>query len=338
MNDSTPPAARYNHTRRIVAILLLVAFAVFVAWGLYMASRPAPDQLQGMIDTDQVNVATQVLSRVDKLLVQEGDHVEAGQTLALLSNPEVDARLAQAQASLAGAQALEARTDAGTRSQDVASLKAHWQAAESRAQLAALTAKRMDNLYAEGVIPAQRRDNADAARTSSAEAAEAAHQQYLKALAGARAEDKRMAASKVASAEAMVQGAQAMYDETRLVAPVSGEVDKRFANAGEIVFSGVPVFTLIDLHDLWVSVNVREDEFQGVGMGKVIKGSIPALGLHDVPFKISYISPQGDFATWRSTRQSSGYDVKSFEVRARPMEAVKGLRPGMSVLFPWPQK
>lgn len=334
MTDTTP--ALSPRWRRALALVLLLAFALFVAWGLYRAARPVPNLLQGMVDTDQINVATRVMSRVDTLRVQEGDHVEAGQTLALLSSPEADSRLAQAKAALAGAQALEARTDAGARRQDVASLAAHWKAARARAELAALTAGRMDRLYAEGVIPAQRRDNAEAARTASAAAAEAAHQQYLKALAGARQEDKRLAASKVASAQALLHAARAMEQETRLIAPVSGQVDKRFANPGEIVFPGVPVFTLVDLNDLWVSVNVREDEFQGVAMGRIIKGAVPALGLDGVPFRIDYISPQGEFATWRSTRQSRGYDVKSFEVRARPVQPVAGLRPGMSVLFPWP--
>lgn len=336
--DSQPSPMRSERVRRIAAIILAVAFVAFVVWGLYMAARPAPDQLQGMIDTDQINVATKLPSRVDKLLVDEGDHVHAGQLMALLSSPEATARLAQAQAGLAAAKALKAETYAGARRQDVASLKAQWQAAKAQARLAAITAKRMDNLFAEGVIAAQRRDNADAARTASAAQAEAARQQYLKAVAGARKENKRIAQSKVVSAQAMLHEAQALHRETRLVAPSAGVVDKKFANVGEIVLPGVPVFTLIDLHDLWVSVNVREDEFHGIGMGQVIKGSIPALELDAVAFKIDYISPQGDFATWRSTRQSRGYDVKSFEVRARPVHPVKGLRPGMSVLFPWPQE
>lgn len=100
---------------------------------------------------------------------------------------------------------------------------------------------------------------------------------------------------------------------------------------------GIPVFTLIDPHDLWVSFNVREDQYAGIALGRELHGHIPALDLDDVVFRIDYISAQGDFATWRSTRQSSGYDVKSFEVRARPLEQPHGLRPGMSVLFDWPQ-
>lgn len=324
--------------RRVILVAVIAAFALFVAWGLYMAVRPAPQQIQGMIDTDQINAATKVTSRVEKLLVHEGEHVVAGQTLALLTSPELNATVAQTQAGLAGARAMQTMTDAGARKQDIASLEATWKAAEAQATLAAITARRADNLFAEGVIAEQRRDDADAARTATAESAQAAHQQYLKALAGARVEQKAVAKSQVASAAAALQGAEAMQEETRLVAPATGEIDKRFASPGEIVLPAVPVFTLVDLKDVWVALNVREDQFKGIAMGKVIKGSVPALGLDDVAFRVDYISPQGNFATWRATRQSSGYDIRTFEVRARPEKPVRGLRPGMSVLFPWPQK
>jgi HlyD family secretion protein len=197
---------------------------------------------------------------------------------------------------------------------------------------------RADNLFAEGVISAQRRDNADAARDSAKQQAQAAREQYRKALAGSRIEDKRWARSQVAVARAGLQATRSLVDETRLIAPVSGEIDKKFANPGELFATGVPLFTLIDLDDLWVAVNVREDEFHRLRMGQVLHGAVPALDLKNVAFRVDYISPQGDFATWRSTRQSRGYDVRSFDVHARPVRPVPGLRPGMSVLFLWPQR
>jgi HlyD family secretion protein len=332
------PPRRRPPVRRVLAVALPVAIVAFVLWGLVQAARPAPDQLQGVVDTDQVNVSTKVLSRVERLLAREGDRVSAGQTLALLSSPEAEAGHARARATLSGAEAVQARADNGDRPQDIASLAATWRSAEAQAKLAAITARRAENLYAEGVIAAQRRDEAVAARAASAQQAAAAREQYRKALAGTRAEDKRVARSQVAAAEAGLQESRSLVDETRLIAPVSGEIDKRFANPGELFATGVPLFTIIDLADLWVAVNVREDEFHGLRMGQVLHGSVPALRLKNVAFRVDYISPQGDFATWRSTRQSRGYDVRSFEVRARPVRPVSGLRPGMSVLFPWPQK
>ena len=333
-----PEAKPPSRARRLAGPVVGAGFVIFVAWGLYKAFSPAPDQLQGVVDTDQVNVATKVLSRVEKLIAHEGDHVTAGETLAIFSSPEVETRSAQAQATLNGAEALQARADNGERKQDIASIEAAWRSAQAQAALAAVNARRADNLFAEGVISAQRRDDADASRTSTAQIAEAAHQQYAKMLSGTRSEDKRLADSQVAAAKASLIETRSLNQETLLTAPISGELDKRFANPGEIVLPSVPVFTLIDLNDVWVSVNVREDEYHGLQMGHTLNGDVPALNLKSVPFKVYYIRPQGDFATWRSTRQSRGYDVKSFEVRARPVRSVPGLRPGMSVLFAWPQK
>jgi HlyD family secretion protein len=334
--ESTPP--RRSLARRAAVVLLAVAVLGFLVWGLVQAARPAPDQLQGVVDTDQVNLSTKVLSRVEKLLAHEGDQVQAGQVLALLSSPEVVSADAKAQAVLSGAEAVQARADNGDRPQDIASLQANWRSAKAQAELAAINARRADNLFAEGVISAQRRDTADALRDSSDQLARSTLEQYRKALAGTRIEDKRVARSQVASARAGLQETRSLVEETRLIAPVSGEIDKRFANPGELFATGVPLFTLIDLNDLWVAVNVREDEFHSLRMGQVLHGSVPALNVKNVAFRVDYISPQGDFSTWRSTRQSRGYDVRSFDVHARPVRPVAGLRPGMSVLFPWPQR
>jgi HlyD family secretion protein len=321
-----------------LGVLLLVAVLGFLVWGLVQAARPAPDQLQGVVDTYQINISSKVLSRVERLMAREGDQVQAGQTLALLSSPELEARNTQAAATLSGAEAVQARTENGDRPQDIASLRATWRSAEAQADLATINARRAENLFAEGVISAQRRDNADAARDSATQQAQAAREQYRKALAGTRAEDKRWARSQVAVARAGLQETRSLVAETRLIAPVTGEIDKKFANPGELFATGVPLFTLIDLNDLWVAVNVREDEFHSLRMGQVLHGAVPALDLKDVAFRVDYISPQGDFATWRSTRQSRGYDVRSFDVHARPVSPVASLRPGMSVLFPWPQR
>lgn len=337
MSESTLPPASRRILRAVAAFFVLFAFLAFIAWGLKQALRPVPQQIQGMVDTSQINAATRITGRVLEVLVHEGEPVEAGQLLARLVNPEISAQEDQALASLGSAQALQQRTDAGARRQDIASLKATWQSAQARADLAAVTAKRMQNLYAEQVISEQRRDDAVAARKASEEAARAAHQQYLKALEGTREEDRKVAANEVAGAQARVRGARSISAELELLAPAKGEVDKVFAHPGEIVLPGIPAITLVDLSKLWVAFNVREDQYGGIAPGKRLQGSIPALKLDKVAFRVSHIRPQGDFATWRATRQSSGYDVKSFEVRAVPVQPIEGLRPGMSVLFAWPQ-
>lgn len=329
------PATPPNRTRLLVAALL--GIAVLLALGLWVAARPGPDQLQGMVDAEQVNVATKALARVEQLIAKPGETVKPGTLLATLSSPELDGGKQQAEGMLAGARAMEAMAQAGARREDIASLHSIWQAAQSAANLAAVTARRSDNLYAEGVIAAQRRDEARAARDASARNAEASRQQYLKALAGARAEEKDAARAQVQVATAGVATADALQAEKRLVAPIGGEIVKRLAEPGEIVGPAVPVYQIIDTANPWVALNVREDSYKGFSKGRMIKGSVPALGLSGVSFRVYHISPQGDFATWRATRQSAGFDVRSFEVKLKPERPVEGLRPGMSVLFDWPQ-
>ena len=332
MTDS--PRSKRNLRPLFYAALVLVA--ILLAIGLWLASRPAPEQLQGMVDADEVNVATKALARVDRLFVDEGAHVRAGQVLAQLSSPEIAGGQAQAKGALQSAQALQSDTEQGARAEDVASVKAVWLAAQSVANLAQVTSRRSETLYAEGVIAAQRRDEAVAARDSSARQAEAARQQYLKALAGARPQNKAVAAAQVDIARAALTTATALGGETRLVSPIAGEVSRKLVQPGEVVSPIVPAYQVIDVAHPWVSMTVREDQYRGIAMGKVLRGKVPALGT-TASFRIYSIAPRADFATWRATRQSSGYDVRSFEVRMRPVGTLAKLRPGMSVLFDWPQ-
>lgn len=332
MTDRAPPKRK----TRLLFYGALVIVAMLLAVGLWLASRPAPEQLQGMVDADEVNVATKALARVDRLFVEEGARVKAGQVLAQLSSPEIAGGQAQAAGALQSAQALQSETEEGARREDVASLKAVWLAAQSVADLARVSSRRAQNLYAEGVVAAQRRDEAVAAQTSSARQAEAARQQYLKAIAGARPQNKAVAAAQVDIARAALRTANALGGETRLVSPIAGEVSRKLLQQGEVVSPIVPAYQVVDIDHPWVSMTVREDQYRGIAMGKVLTGSVPALG-SSAAFRVYSIAPRADFATWRATRQSSGYDVRSFEIRLRPVQRLANLRPGMSVLFDWPQ-
>jgi HlyD family secretion protein len=332
MTDRSPA----KRTTRLLFYGVLVIVAILLAVGLWLASRPAPEQLQGMVDADEVNVATKALARVDRLFVDEGARVKAGQVLAQLSSPEITGGQAQAAGALRSAQALQSETEQGARREDAASLKAVWLAAQSVADLARVSSRRAQNLYAEGVVAAQRRDEAVAAQTSSARQAEAARQQYLKAVAGARPQNKAVAAAQVDIARAALQTANALGGETRLVSPITGEVSRKLLQPGEVVSPIVPAYQVVDVDHPWVSMTVREDQYRGIAMGKVLRGTVPAVG-RSAAFRVYSIAPRADFATWRATRQASGYDVRSFEVRLRPVQPLPDLRPGMSVLFDWPQ-
>lgn len=335
----SPPAPPRRRPLRFWLTTLGVALLlVFIVVGLVLAARPPADQVQGMVEAETFTVATKAPSRVEQLLASEGQQVAAGEVLAVLSSPEIEAKDAQARALLQSAQAVQSMSREGARPEDVRSVESVWRSTQAAARLADQTARRAETLFAEGVISAQRRDEAVAARAATASQAEAARQQYLKAAAGLRPQERTVADAQVSGAQAAVAETDSLKAETRLVAPHAGEVSQRFSNVGELVLIGVPVFTIVDTADPWITFTVREDQFHDLKIGATLTGDVPALGLKNVAFRVTAISPQGEFATWRSTRQSGGYDVRSFEAKAKPVQPIPALRPGMSVLFDWSRR
>jgi len=330
--------ARKPMPRKAIRVVALAAALGLVGGGLWLAFRAPPDLVQGMADADNVNVSAKITARVEHLLVREGDTVHAGQILFELDSPEVAAKKRQATAVLEAAMAQSAKAQEGARKEDIRSAEANWRRAVAAADVAQATFGRLERLLAEGVVTVQKRDEAQAQALGASAATAAARAQYDLALAGARSQDKDAAFAYVRQAEGAVAEVQAAQDEVSGRAPSAGEVNKRLADVGELVPAGYPVFTLVDLSKLWVAFYLREDQFRGLAMHQRLRGQVPALQLDDVEFEVYFINPAGDFATWRATRQSAGYDVKSFEVRVRPVGRVDGFRPGMSVLFPWPQR
>jgi len=337
MNDTLQgPADAPPPNKRKLGIVIALVLAIVVVVGLWLAWRTPAEQLQGMADADTINVAAKITARLAELKVHEGDRVAAGQVLFVLDSPEVAAKEEQAHGALEAARAVADKADEGARSEDIRAAQANWKRAEAGATLADATYQRVQNLFNEGVMSRQKRDEALAQARSSRELSNAARAQYDQALAGARDQDKRAAQGQVRQAQGAVAEVDAARDEVHGRAPLAGEINKRMADIGELVPAGYPVFTLVDINRMWVSVNLRESQMRGLKVGSRLRGSVPALG-RDTEFEVYFINPAGDYATWRSTRQSSGYDVRSFEIRLRPTARVDGFRPGMSVLFAWPQ-
>ncbi|MGN5374466.1 HlyD family secretion protein [Sphingomonas hankookensis] len=323
--------------RRWLWPLAVVVLAALLGLGLWLSYRPARGQIQGMVDAREMRVTSKVTGRIAAFHVEEGQAVRAGQLLYTIESPEVAAKQEQASGALAAAEATEDKAQAGARPEDIRAAEAQWRRAQAAADLARTTSERTQRLFREGVVAGQKADEARTNAIASTEAARAARAQYDQALAGARPQDRAAAGGQVRQARGAVAEVQAAQAETRVVAPSSGEIGKRLAQPGELVPQGFPVFMLTDIANAWVMLTVREDQLSGLARGSGIIGTVPALGGTRVRFRVAYLAPAGDFATWRATRQSSGFDVKSFEVRAVPAAAVPGLRPGMTVLFDWPQ-
>lgn len=296
-----------------------------------LASRGQIVTLQGEVDSETVNLSTKVPSRIEAIYVQEGQSVQQGTLLAKLISPEVIAKKEQADAMLQSALASQSLANRGTRQENINSLYANWQGAKAQAMLAAETAARGEYLYQQGVISRQRRDEMQAAKISSEQLAEAAHQQYLKAKRGRSDEVIASADAQVQMAQAAVAEVAALDAETNLIAPIEGVINKIYAKPSELVASAVPVISMIKPSDT-VKLRVREDYLPYVQQASSLTGFIPALN-RSVEFHISHIGAEGEFATIRTTRQTGGYDIKSFELKLKPAEPIEGLVAGMSVVF-----
>ncbi|MDO8834023.1 MAG: efflux RND transporter periplasmic adaptor subunit [Vicinamibacterales bacterium] len=322
---------------RVLFHLVLAAATIAGIW-LFVrtwqhAARPVPSIVQGQIEATEVDISAKIPGRVDTIAVREGDVVAKGDLIATLDSPEIDARLAQATAARRAASAQRDKAVHGARAEEIRAAEASWRRARGAADLAERTFQRVDRLAKDGVLPAQRRDEAETSWRTSRDAEAAARALYDLAMNGARHEDKDAAAAMVDVASGTIAEVQAYRRETRVTAPSPGEVFRRNLQPGEMVSAGLPIVTLIDLNDIWATFFIREDQLPGLGMGTEIRLDIPALGQTDAAFRISHVAASADFATWRSTSAQGGFDVKSFEVRARPLGQVAGLRPGMSVVL-----
>lgn len=319
----------------ILFVVGAVAVVVFLAIGLWLSFRPQPVVLEGEVEVTEIDVAAKLSGRVEAVAVRLGQTVQKGDLLFTLSSPEVEAKLTQAMAAQDAATAVRRKADAGARSQEVRAAWQQFARAQANAELATVTLQRIERLLAEGVVPQQRRDEVAAQAAAATAASDAAMAMAEMADEGARKEDREAAAAVEAQAGGAVSEVEAYLAETRIHAPADGEVAGLLIDAGEIAPAGFPVITLAQLTDLWVVVQVREDLLAEIGIGTELVATVPALGSREVRLKVDYLAALGTFATWRATSASSGFDLKTFEVRARPMQPVDGLRPGMTVLLPW---
>lgn len=317
---------------KIIAIVVLICILGLIAFGLWKSYQPKEVELQGRVEAETIHIATKVPSRIEELYVHEGQKVHKNQELVRLYSPEVDAKKQQALASLQSALALQSTTDRGSQEENIASLYANWQSLKSQQELAHTTYTRGAHLFQEGVISRQRRDEMQAAAKSSAQMTEAAYQQYARAQRGSTPQQKSTADAQVDIANAAVAEANALEAETKLLSPVNGTISKTYAKPSELVAIGVPVASIILDDDISISLNVREDQYRSVYQAQSLQGYIPALD-KTANFKIKHIDAEGEFATIKTTRQTGGYDIRSFKVHLVPEQAIPELKVGMSVLF-----
>lgn len=316
----------------IIALVLVGVMLMVILVGIFL---PKPKEvLQGQAETSDYRVSSKVPSRVKELRVQTGDKVKAGDTLAIMDSPEVMAKMEQAQAAEAAARAIEQKAQNGARQQEIQGAFELWQKAKAGLDVAEKTFARVSRLYDEGVIPAQKRDEAEAQLKAMQATEKAAQSQYEMAREGARREDKAAAAAQVARAKGAISEVEGYMKETVLVATANGTVTEIFPEVGELVGTGAPIMNIAKDDDVRFIFNVREDYLPGMKVGMELKVYAPAVD-RELMVRIAGINVMGSYATWKATKALDQYDLKTFEVVARPVNQadVQDILAGMTVII-----
>jgi len=321
-----------NKLLNMVLALLGLGVVSGLAYSFWLAYQPVPQRLQGQIEAQQYNISSKVPGRISEVLVRKGEQVSAGQLIYTLLSPELEAKLEQARAGSEAAGALAEEADKGARVQQVEAAKDTWKKAKAAKALADKTYARISALYDEGVIAEQKKDEAFTQSQAAGYTESAAYQMYQMAQEGTRAETKKAAQQQARAAREAVAEVKAYADETKVSSWHDGEVTEILLRSGEVAPGGFPVVSIVDMLDVWAVLQVREDQLAQYQPGSEFSLQIPALGEASHRFKVSHVAVMGDFATWRATDAAKGFDMRTFEVEARPLDPIEGLRVGMSVL------
>src|ERR1035437_4332923 len=311
--------------------LIIVVILIFIV-GLII-NRPEPIIIQGEADASEIRISGKITGRINKFNVEEGSQVHMGDTLVIIDSPELSAKLEQANAAENAAQAQNKKAIKGARKEQIMGAFEMWQKAQVGVDISKKSYDRVQRLFDKGVVTAQKRDEAEAQYKTAVATANAAKSQYDMAKNGAESEDKEAALALVDRAKGAVNEVKSYFKEITLTSPINGEVTDVYPKRGELVGAGAPIMSIVDLNDIWFTFNVREDLLGELKMGKTFKVKVPALNNQIVEVKVTYIKALASYATWKATKTTGQFDVKTFEVRARPTTKVENLRPGMTALF-----
>lgn len=308
-------------------VVIVVAVIGFVCFG-----NNDDNVIQGEVEVSEYRVSSKLPGRIAEICVTEGDFVHKGDTLAILDVPEVEAQKRAAEATQDAAKAVSDMADNGARKEQIQAAYQLWQQAVAASDITEKTYKRLQNLYNEGVISAQKRDEAFAAYKATQAQVLAAKSQYDMAKSGARNEERKAASDQANAAKNATEVVKSLLRETVQIATADGEVSEIFPKVGELVGLGSPIMSISEMNDMWGTFNIREDQLNGMKVGDTFKAYCPAFD-KEIEMKVYHIKDQGSFAVWKATKTNGQYDIKTFEVKARPSKPVEGLRPGMTLII-----
>ena len=329
--DKAPRASR------VPSIIVGVIVAAIAGLSIWFLVRPQPLLVQGEVDATRLDIAARIDGRVADIPVTRGENVAAGAVLVRIDNPENIAKREQAVAGKVVADAQLANINAGTRPEVIAARKAALERAQASVVLAQKTYDRISQLAEHGNAPQARLDQVTDTLHESQRAADQAKSAYEQAVNGYTAEERQIAVANVQRAVSDIAAVQSIIDQMVITAPLAAQVYKRNVEPGEYISPGVPLVTLIDLNDLWIHFDLREDLVRRLKVGDRFAVRIPALADRRITVEVKLIATKGEYASWRATRATGDFDLRTFSIRAYPVEQVPELRPGMSAYMDWQQ-
>ena len=324
-------SAKTQHRNILYAIFGFVCVVILMGLIGFFALGRDPEIIQGQVEVSEYRVSSKVPGRILEIRVKEGDFVKVGDTLAVIDAPEVRAKMNQARGAEEGASALDQMARNGARKEQVQGGYHLRQKAKAGLEIAEKSYNRVQRLYDEGVMSEQKRDEAFANYKAMEATCAAAQSQYDMAVNGARQEEKLAAQAQLSRARGAVEEVTSYLGETVQLAQMEGEVSSIYPKVGELVGTGSPIMTISMMQDLWGTFNVREDQLNDIKVGTELTAYVPAFD-KEVKMKVYYMKDQGSYAVWKATKSRGQYDLKTFEVKARPTEKLEGLRPGMSLI------
>jgi HlyD family secretion protein len=319
----------------VPSIIAGTVAAVVVALSVFYLLRPEPLLVQGEVDATRLDIAARVDGRVKEIPVERGQNVPANAVLVRIDNPETVAKLEQMKAAMAVAKAQLANVLAGTRVETIAARKAEMERAQAALVLAQKTFDRTHTLTEQGNAPQARLDQMTDSLHESERAVDQAKSAYDQAVNGYTKEERAIARTSVEKANADIESVQSIIDQLMIYAPLASQVYQRNVEPGEYVSPGVPLVTLIDLADVWIHFDLREDLVKGLKLGDRFDVRIPAIGDRSITVEVKLIATKGEYASWRATRATGDFDLRTFSIRAYPVQPVPELRPGMSAYLDW---
>lgn len=318
-------------TRTLIVLgLLLVALIAILYW---VSGREKEFVIQGEVEANRVDISVRVQGRAEELFYELGDNVKKGDLLVVLENPAMLAQqiTAEAQYNVAVANRNVAYS---TRPEQIEIQKALLAAADDAVILAKHSFDRVQKAIDKGGISQQVFDEVKTAYEVALKDQLAAQANLQLAETGASIETKHLADAQVEQAKAALNQVNTDVNTLKVYATTDGQVTAKVAEVGQLYNPGSPLYSLIDLSNLWVTFNVREDFLGSAKIGDTFEVEVPALGI-TTEVKITALNALGQYANWRATKATGEFDLRTFEVRAKPVKGLDGLRPGMSIIAKW---